>query len=143
MAARRKVPRSEPTGARAFAVVLEKVHADFQVFGEALTGLREHMDRRFDVVDRRFEQVDRRFDRVEHETELLKAAVLEHGRELKEHGRELREHGRELKEHGRELKEHGRELKELRVAVTDLAARKVDRDEVEGIAEHVLARTHP
>ena len=135
MAAKRRGPQSEP-GARAFTVVVEKMYAEFQVFGEALAGLRaqvdegfaevqegfaqvnlqfEQVDRRFEQVDRRFEQVDWRFNRIEQDTELVKVAVLE----------------------------HGRELKALRVAVTDLATRKVDRDEVEGIVARVLARTHP
>ena len=39
--------------------------------------------------------------------------------------------------------EHGRELRELRSAVTDLAATKVARDEVETIVERALARSGP
>ncbi len=142
MGARKKNPtRPLSEEARGFAVVVETMHAEFKVFGEALGGLRAQMtegfdemrqrfaevDRRFEQVDRRFEQVDQRFegiderfegidqrfDRVERDLGLVKVAVLE----------------------------HGRELRELRSTVTDLAARKVDRDEVETIVERVLARS--
>jgi hypothetical protein len=61
---------ARPSAARQFSVVLEDIRSPFTVFGEALQGFRE--------------QVDRSFDRVEHETVLLKNASLEHGRRLKE-----------------------------------------------------------
>jgi archaellum component FlaC len=134
--------------ARGFAVVVETMHAELKVFGEALGGLRTQMtdgfeemhrrfaevDRRFDRVDQRFAEVDRRFDRVdqrfagvdqrldgmdqrfdrvERDLGLVKVAVLA----------------------------HGRELRELRSTVTDLAATKVNRDEVETIVERVVARS--
>ena len=120
--------------ARGFAVVVETMHAEFKVFGEALGGLRtqmtdgfEEMHRRFAEVDRRFDRVDQRFagvdqrldgmdqrfDRVERDLGLVKVAVLA----------------------------HGRELRELRSTVTDLAATKVNRDEVETIVERVVARS--
>ena len=35
-----------------FSVVLEDVRGHFAVLGEALHGLREHMDRRFESVER-------------------------------------------------------------------------------------------
>ncbi len=50
---------------RAFTVVLEELNGKFDVFGQALTGLREHMDRRFEHADQRFDQMDRRFDALE------------------------------------------------------------------------------
>ena len=120
--------------ARGFAVVVETMHAELKVFGEALGGLRtqmtdgfEEMHRRFAEVDRRFDRVDQRFagvdqrldgmdqrfDRVERDLGLVKVAVLA----------------------------HGRELRELRSTVTDLAATKVNRDEVETIVERVVARS--
>jgi len=87
---------------RAMTVVLEDIRSQFSVFGEALVGLRETMDRRFAelgermdarfaVVDRRFEQVDQRFDQVGHrlgrlegDVILLKAAVIENARDIRE-----------------------------------------------------------
>ena len=91
--------------ARNFTVVLEDIRAQFSVFGEALHGMREHMearfeavderfdgiDRRFEAVDRRFEAVDSRFDRMDHELGLVKTVVLENSRELKDHGLELKQ----------------------------------------------------
>jgi hypothetical protein len=85
MAARKKKPSKQPTaGAHDFAVVTEELRGQFKVFGEALQGFRDHVDRRFEQIDQRFDRVDRRFDRVDQEMGLLKSAVLEHGRELKE-----------------------------------------------------------
>ena len=139
MAARKQAPKkarkSEKNGdaaTRGFTVVLEQLQGQFQVFGEALTGLSDRMNAGFEQVDRRFQQVDRRFEQVERELGLVKTAVLEHSRELKEHRRLL-------EDHGRMLEDHGRELKELRVGVEELAAKKVERDEVEGIIERVIA----
>jgi hypothetical protein len=67
----------------------------------------------FEEMHRRFVEVDQRFDRVERDLGLVKVAVLA----------------------------HGRELRELRSTVTDLAATKVNRDEVETIVERVVARS--
>ena len=105
-----------------FTVVLEDIRSQFRVFGEALQGIRETMDARFDAVDRRFDAVDRRFsavdgrfsavdsrfDAVDARVDRVKVAVLE----------------------------NNRELKELRGAVSRL----VDRDEVEAIVARALAR---
>jgi septal ring factor EnvC (AmiA/AmiB activator) len=131
MAVRKKTVKGQGNGdgaaiARELVVVVEEQRAQFRVFGEALQGVRETLDRRFDEVDRqfeavdtRFETMDRRFDRVERdlvvvkqELALVKTAVLE----------------------------TNREVKDLRRADEDLYARKVDRDEVEGIVERVLER---
>ena len=72
-----------------FAVVLEDLRGQFTVFGEALQGLREHMERRFDAVDKRFDAVDkrfeladRRFDSVERQLGLLTDAVRTHSKAL-------------------------------------------------------------
>jgi hypothetical protein len=67
-----------------FTVVLEDIRSQFRVFGEALQGIRETMDARFDAVDRRFDAVDARADRTDGELALVKVAVLENNRELKE-----------------------------------------------------------
>jgi chromosome segregation ATPase len=66
-----------------FAVVLEDLRGQFDAFGEALQGLREHIDRRFDSVDQRFESVDRRFESVERQLGLLTDAVRTHSRDLR------------------------------------------------------------
>ena len=127
MAGRKKgPPMPTPDGERAFAVVVERLHGEFKVFGEALGGLREEMTEAlgglrqqmtdgFAAVDRRFEQVDRRFERVEHELgemrvdlSLVKSAATT----------------------------HSRELKDIRSALGN----KVERGEVEAIVEHVVAR---
>jgi phosphate uptake regulator len=147
MSARKKVrkvegvtSRSAPL-AREFLVVLEDVRSQFKVFGEALQVVNEKVDRldrhvtsgfervdrematRFERVDRematRFEHVDREmatgFERVDRELGLVKAVVLE----------------------------HGRELRQIRGGMTRLEAvmeKKVDRDEVEAIAQRVVDR---
>jgi archaellum component FlaC len=120
-----------PATLREFTVVLEKIYTDYKVFGESLDGLRTQfgglqtqfggLSARFDRLETRMEagfaQVDARFERVENDvsalkrdTELIKVAVMT----------------------------HSRELKELHRDVTDLAAKKVDRDEVEGIVKRVV-----
>jgi hypothetical protein len=96
--------RAGQPDAHTFTVVLEDLRAQFGVFGEALEGLREQMNVRFDAVDRRFEGVDRRLDgidvrldgidvrldgidvrldRTERDIGLVKVAVIENSRELK------------------------------------------------------------
>jgi hypothetical protein len=72
-----------PAGAE-FTVVLEDLRSQFRVFGEALQGLREEFTERFDAVDQRFAGVDQRFDGVDREIGLVKATVLENGREIRE-----------------------------------------------------------
>ena len=161
MAARKKKPSTAatrgrarpPGGAHEFAVVVEELRGQFQVFGEALHSFREHVDSRFDAVDRRF-------DRVEGEITLLKQVTLEHGRELRKHGEQLDKHGEELRKHGEQLDKHGEELRKhgellekhgeelekhghqlegLRAAVD----KKVDRSEVEEIVASVVADSVP
>jgi chromosome segregation ATPase len=121
MAARKTTSRSRSSSAtRQVAVLLEDVRSQFGVFGEALHGLREtverqfeQIERRFEQIDRRFEQIDRRFERVEGSLGLLKVAVLD----------------------------NSRELSELRRSIDERLDRKVDRDEIEGLlAGHHRAR---
>src|SRR5580704_9127853 len=74
MVARKKTAKKVQSGnggaeARALSVVVEEQRAQFKVFGEALQGLREGMDRRFDGVDR--------------EIALVKGAVVETNRDMK------------------------------------------------------------
>jgi chromosome segregation ATPase len=113
---------SRPSAARGFSVVLEELRSQFAVFGEALTALREQVASGFAETQRRFEQVDREIGDVNHElghvkreVGLVKAAVLEHSRELKD-------------------------LRGAMARVEEKVDRKVDREEVEGILLHVLAR---
>jgi hypothetical protein len=93
-------------------VVLEKMHAEFKVFGEALGALNDKVtagfagfEQRFEQIDRRLDQMDGRLGRVEQALDLVKEVVLAHGRELKE-----------------------------------IRAVMVRRDEVEAIVERVVAR---
>jgi septal ring factor EnvC (AmiA/AmiB activator) len=121
--------RAAGPNAQAFTVVLEDLRGQFSVFGESLHGLRQEMERRFDVVDQRFEAVDRRFDamdrrsdamdqrfgRVDRDLGLLKTAVLDNSRELKAVGQAV-------------------------AAMAGALDEKVDRAEVEEIVERVLDR---
>jgi hypothetical protein len=101
MATRRGKPAKRASaGAHEFTVVVEEMRSQFKVFGEALQGMREQMAEGFDRVDR--------------DMDLLKAAVLEHGRELGEIRRSV---------HRLEEKMDG----------------KVDRDEVETIVARAVA----
>jgi hypothetical protein len=86
--ARRRAADREPEH-HGFTVVLEEMRGQFRVFGEALQGLREHMDARFaqvetrfERVDARFERVDARFERVDADLGLLKSAVIDQGRRM-------------------------------------------------------------
>lgn len=124
MAAKRSTveARAAKGDAKAFTVVLEDLRSRFEVFGEALQGLREHMDARFEQVDRRFEQVD-------HELGLVKVVLLEHGRKLTQHGRELGAIRQELREVRDEVKNVG----------TKVDA-KVDHTEVKRIVDVSLSK---
>ncbi len=124
-----QAPRTTSSEARAFVVVLEEIRAQNKVFGEGQQLLHEQMsagfeevnhrfeqvNHRFEEVNCRFEQVDRRFDRVEHDIA------------------EIRQDVGLVKI---AVLDHSRELKEIRVALE----KKVDRDEVEGIVQRVIAR---
>ena len=130
MGARTKSPtKATSEEARGFAVVVETMHAEFTVFGEALGGLRTQMTDGFEEMHRRFVEVDQRFDRVERDLGLVK--------------QDLGLVKQDLGLVKVAVLEHGRELRELRSAVTDLAATKVARDEVETIVERALARSGP
>jgi hypothetical protein len=151
MGARKKSPtKATSEEARGFAVVVETMHAEFKVFGEALGGLRTQMTDGFEEMHRRFVEVDQRFDRVERDLGLVKQdlGLVKHDLGLVKHDLGLVKHDLGLVKHDLGLVkvavlEHGRELRELRSAVTDLAATKVARDEVETIVERALARSGP
>jgi archaellum component FlaC len=76
---------SKSTAESQLAVVLEDIRGQFNVFGEALQGLREHMDRRLDTVDRRL-------DAVEDQLGLLTDAVRTHSKALRTIEAKLDEH---------------------------------------------------
>ncbi len=130
MAGRKKAsPVPAPDGARAFAVVVEQLRGEFKVFGEALGGLRQEMNDRF--------------ERVEHELGEVKRDVGEVKRNLGEVKRDVGEVQRELGEVKVDLAlvksaatTHTRELREIRSALGN----KVERGEVETIVEHTVAR---
>ena len=136
MAARKKSlvePRAS-AGDREFTVVLEDLRSQFKVFGEAmasgfarvdrrldgmdhrLDGMNHRLDgtdHRLDGMDHRLDGMDPRFDHLDREMGLVKSAVLA----------------------------HSHELKEIRGAIERIERTKVDRDEVEAIAERVIARS--
>ena len=144
MGARKKSPtKATSEEARGFAVVVETMHAEFTVFGEALGGLRTQMTDGFEEMHRRFVEVDQRFDRVERDLGLVKQdlGLVKHDLGLVKQDLGLVKQDLGLVKVA--VLEHGRELRELRSAVTDLAATKVARDEVETIVERALARSGP
>ena len=59
--------------------VKDMENTDKQEILEAIAGLADHMDDRFQAVDRRFEAVDRRFEAVDRRFEVLEGrfGVLE------------------------------------------------------------------
>jgi len=98
-------------GVAAFTVVLEDIHAQFKVFGEALHGIREN------VVD-----LGHRLDRVEGEIIFLKAATLENTREIKE------------------LKVTVKDLQVTVLRIETTLERKVDRGEMVELVDHAVER---
>jgi hypothetical protein len=117
VAARRKKPVAPAAvDVRAFAVVVETLRGDFKVFGEALSGFRAE-------VRADFERVDREFISLRTEVQSLRTEVHAGFERV----------DRELGLVKSAVLEHGRQLREIR-------DRKVDRDEVEGIVQGVLAR---
>jgi hypothetical protein len=115
MAARKKRPAKAARSDAAFVVVLEDLNAKFNVFGEALQGVRDEVQGVRDELHGFREDVDRRFGRVELA---------------------IRQHSREIREVRGELGEVGATVARIESAL----ATKVDRDAIEPIVESVLAR---
>lgn len=115
MAARKtKTPKTTSSETRAFVVVLEEIRAQNKGFGEGLQLLREQMSAGFEAVDRRFARVENDITEIRHDIADIRQDVgLVKIAVL----------------------EHSRELKGIRVALD----KKVDRDEIEGIVQHVVA----
>jgi archaellum component FlaC len=68
MAGRKKAsPVPPPDGARAFAVVVEQLRGEFKVFGEALGGLRQEMNDRFERVEHDLGEVKRDLSEVKRD----------------------------------------------------------------------------
>jgi hypothetical protein len=139
MAARRKKPVAPAAvDARALAVVVETLRGDFRVFGEALSGLSGQMSSLRTEVHG---EISRLRTEVHDEISSLRTEVHDEISSLRTevHGgfdrvdRELAGVKDELGLVKSAVLEHGRELREIR-------DRKVDRDEVEGIVQGVLAR---
>ena len=130
MAGRKKVsPVPPPDGARAFAVVVEQLRGEFKVFGEALGGLRQEMNDRFERVEHDLGEVKRDLGEVKRDLGEVKRDVLEVQRELGEVKVDLA-----LVKSAATT--HTRELREIRSALGN----KVERGEVEAIVEHAVAR---
>jgi predicted nucleic acid-binding Zn-ribbon protein len=125
--------RARGADAQAFTIVLEDLRAQFGVFGEALQGMREHMDNRFEAVDRRFDEVDRRFDEVDKRFEAVD------GR-LEGLNARLDRTERDLGLVKAAVLENSRELKGVVQAVAGVVSEKVGRAEVEAIVERALQR---
>jgi archaellum component FlaC len=144
MAGRKKAsPVPPPDGARAFAVVVEQLRGDFKVFGEALGGLRQQMNDRFERVEHELGEVKRDLGGVKHDLGEVKRDLGAVKRDLGEVKRDLGEVQRELGEVKVDLglvksaaTTHTRELREIRSALGN----KVERGEVEAIVEHAVER---
>jgi hypothetical protein len=121
MTGRKKGPPA-PDGARAFAVVVEQLRGEFKVFGEALGGLRQQMTEGF-------ADVRRDIGELKHDVTVLKHDMVDVKRDLAEVKVDLG-----LVKSA--VTTHTRELKEIRSALGN----KIERGEVEGIVERVVAR---
>jgi hypothetical protein len=116
MAARKKGATTRaPADGHGSGVVVEQMQAHFRVFGEALAGLGARVDAGFAETDRRFEAIGRRFDDVDRRFDRLEGDMAFVKTAVIDSARETR-------------------------AIRDALDRKVDRDEVEGIVDRVLAR---
>ncbi len=94
---KRIAPQRATTGSRAFAVVLEDLHAKFDVFGEALSGVRSNVAAlQADVAELKSDVAGLQELRpalaavrddvgvLRRDVELLKVAVLDNVREIKQ-----------------------------------------------------------
>jgi archaellum component FlaC len=141
MAARKSTPHRRaprPPSRQAFTVVLEDLRSQFKVFGEALSGVDARVrsmdarlgavenrlgavenrlgavENRLGNVENRLGNVENRLGNVENDMGLVKAALVEHGRDL-------------------------REVKSAVARIDERLDRKVDREEVEAIVLRIVA----
>lgn len=130
MAARKtKTPKTSSSGARAFVVVLEEIRAQNKGFGEGLQLVREEVQALRQEMVARFDGVDRRFERVENDITEIRHDVTEIRHDIAD----IRQDVGLLKI---AVLDHSRGLKDIRKGLE----KKVDRDEVEGIVQDVVAR---
>jgi hypothetical protein len=130
MAARKKGATTRaPADGHGSGVVIEQMQAHFRVFGEALAGLGARMDARFAEVDRRFDGVDRRLDGVDLRLEGIDRRFDDVDRRFDRLEGDMAFVKTAVTDSARETP-----------AIRDALDRKVDRDEVEGIVDRVLAR---
>lgn len=116
MAARKKAGGG-PLGADV-AVILEDIRSKFSVFGEALQGMQEHMEREF-------REVRRDLGEVRRDLALVQSATLTHSREI----RALQQDVRELRGEVQGLRG---DVQRVEAKVKDHGARL---DKLEGAAE--------
>ena len=118
---KKKLPNRRASGvtARALSDFAEEVRSQLgearKDFHSRLENLGEQMKQGFDRVDQRFDEIDRRFDKVDRRFDGVEGDI------------------RRLQAASRE---HGRQLEDIQQTLR----KKVDREEVEGIVEQVLAR---
>ena len=127
MAAVRKKSRlPESRDSRAYTLVLEDIRSQFAVFGEALGGLRETMNRRF--------------DKVENDIALLKVAVIQNSHDIKEIRQDITEIRQDIVEIRADIVEIRQDIVEIRQDIVEIRADiagirstledKVDRSEL-------------
>ena len=109
--------------------MVEQLRGEFKVFGEALGGLRQQMNDRFERVEHELGEVKRDVGEVKRDLSEVKTGVGEVQRELGEVKVDLA-----LVKSAATT--HTRELREIRSALGN----KVERGEVETIVEHAVAR---
>jgi len=119
-----------------FTVILEELRSQFRVFGEALQGMREHMDQRFEQVDQRFEQVDQRFEQVDQRFEQVDQRFEQVNQRFEQVDRQLVTVNERLGRVENAVGTHSKEL--LRIASkldTTLLDHETRISKVEGAAE--------
>lgn len=132
MAARRRKASNGDVNAHAFAVLVEEMRGHFNAYGEALEGVR------IDVHG-----LKQDVHGLKQDVRLLKQDVhgLRHDVDSLRHDMEagFEQVDRRFDRLEAAVLEHTREPHELRVAVD----RKLDRDEVDGVVDRVLAGRSP
>jgi predicted RNase H-like nuclease (RuvC/YqgF family) len=138
MAARRRKATNGDGNGHAFAV-LEEMRGHFKAYGEALEGVRIDIH----VFKQDIHGLKQDVHGLKQDVHGLRHDVdsLRHDVDGLRHDMEagFEQVDRRFDRLEAAVLEHTRELKELRVAVD----RKVDRDQVEGIVERVIAGTSP
>jgi chromosome segregation ATPase len=136
-------PKTTSSEARAFAVVLEEIRAQNKVFGEGQQLLREQMSAGFEEVNRRFERVEHDITEIRQDISEIRQDITEVRQDVTEIRQDITEIRQDITEIRQDVGlvkiavlDHSRELKEIRAGLE----KKVDRDEVEGVVQRVIAR---